>query len=53
MKRHEEEKILALLNYLEYSEEDSERIINLIDNQNRDGEDLIDLMYKIENGLED
>lgn len=53
MKRHEEEKIIALLNYLEFLDNEIEAIIDTIDNANRSSEDLINLMYNIKNDMED
>lgn len=46
MKIHEENKIIRLLNYLNYTDEETEKIIDAIDNKNV-GED--ELMENLKN----
>lgn len=53
MKIHEENKIVRLLNYLNYTDEETEKIIDAIDNKNVDEDELIELLEQIKNGLED
>lgn len=52
MKKHEESKIMALLNYVGYTEEESDKILDLIDNQNRYEMDMENLLENLKN-LED
>lgn len=49
MKKHEESKIIALLNYVGYTEEESDKILDLIDNQNRDEMDMENLLENLKN----
>lgn len=53
MKIHEEDKINVLLNHLNFLDNEIEAIIDIITNANRSSEDLINLMYNIENDMED
>lgn len=53
MKRHEERKILELLNVLNYTEDEAMKIIDLIDNPNRDERDMDFLLENLNNDLED
>lgn len=53
MKIHEEDKILALLNYVGYTDDETELIIDTIYDKNRSKEELIELLEQIKNGLED
>lgn len=52
MKVHEENKLMALL-MLDYTEEQAERIIAVITDNNTDERDLEELIYNIDNNLED
>lgn len=49
MKKHEENKIIALLNYIGYTEEETDKILDLIDNQNRDDMDMQNLLDNLKN----
>lgn len=49
MKKHEELKIVALLNYVGYTEEETDKIIDLIDNANRDDRDMENLLDNLKN----
>lgn len=52
MKVHEENKLMALL-LLDYTEEQAERIVACITSIYTDESDLEELVYKIDNNLED
>lgn len=52
MKRHEESKLIMLLNFCGYTEEQTEKILDLIDNANRDDRDMENLLENL-NNLED
>lgn len=52
MKVHEENKLMALL-MLDYTEEQAERIISVITDSNTDERDIEELIYNIDNNLED
>ena len=52
MKVHEENKLMALL-MLDYTEEQAERIVACITSIYTDESDLEELVYKIDNDLED
>lgn len=52
MKVHEENKLMALL-MLDYTEEQAERIIDCITSIYTDESDIEELVYKIDNNLED
>lgn len=52
MKAHEENKLMALL-MLDYTEEQAERIVACITDASSDESDLENLIYKIDNNLED
>ena len=52
MKVHEENKLMALL-MPDYTEEQAERIVACITSINTDESDLEELVYKIDNNLED
>lgn len=52
MKVHEENKLMALL-MLDYTEEQAERIIAVITDSNTDERDIEELIYNIDNNLED
>lgn len=52
MKVHEENKLMALL-MLDYTEEQAERIISVITDNNTDERDIEELIYNIDNNLED
>lgn len=47
MKIHEENKIVRLLNYLNYTDEETEKIIDAIDNKNVGEDELIELMENL------
>lgn len=49
MKKHEESKIIALLNYVDYTEEETDKILDLIDNHNRDEMDMENLLENLKN----
>ena len=53
MKRHEESKLIMLLNFCGYTEEQTEQILDLIDNANRDDRDMENLLENLNNDLED
>lgn len=53
MKPHEENKMIAMLNYMGFSEDEMNLILDTIDNKNRSEEELIELLEQIKNGLED
>ena len=52
MKVHEENKLMALL-MLDYTEEQAERIVQCITSIHTDESDLENLIYNINNNLED
>lgn len=52
MKVHEENKLMAFLT-LDYTEEQAEQIVACITSINTDESDLEELVYKIDNNLED
>ena len=52
MKVHEESKLMALL-MLDYTEEQAERIVACITSIYTDESDIEELVYKIDNNLED
>lgn len=49
MKIHEENKIVRLLNYLNYTGEETEKTIDAIDNKNVGEDELIELMENLKN----
>lgn len=49
MKIHEENKIVRLLNDLNYTGEETEKIIDAIDNKNVGEDELIELMENLKN----
>ena len=49
MKVHEENKIYALLSYMNFTEEEAEKIIDYIDNKYMGDDDLINLLMDLEN----
>lgn len=53
MKPHEENKMIAMLNYFGFGEDEMNLILDTIDNKNRSEEELIELLEQIKNGLED
>lgn len=48
MKAHEENKIYALLSYLNFTEDEANKIVDYIDDKNMGDDDLINLLTNLE-----